>query len=122
MTNFADQMKKRDNHILLRVFLFMLFLSYQAGISLFSHSHNVGGVTIVHSHPYASSTHSHSTGQLYTISVADNLVFDSTEEINISNPLQSIIATIEFCLPDMWVNTVNSSIYLRAPPYFSHIF
>lgn len=114
-------MKKRDNHILLRVFLFMLFLSYQAGITLFSHSHNVGGVTIVHSHPYASSTHSHSANQLYTISAASNLVFEAAEEVVISNPLQTVIATVQFCLLESWIAPIKSGFYLRAPPYFSHI-
>ena len=32
-------------------FLPVLFISYMAGITLFTHSHVVNGVTIVHSHP-----------------------------------------------------------------------
>ena len=33
-------------------FLPVLFISYMAGITLFTHSHVVNGVTIVHSHPF----------------------------------------------------------------------
>ena len=29
-----------------------MFISYMAGITLFTHSHVVNGVTIVHSHPF----------------------------------------------------------------------
>jgi len=36
----------------MRYFLLMLFLGYYGSIALFPHSHNVNGVTIVHSHPY----------------------------------------------------------------------
>ena len=33
-------------------FLPVLFISYMAGITLFTHSHVVNWVTIVHSHPF----------------------------------------------------------------------
>ena len=43
-------------------FLPVLFISYMAGITLFTHSHVVNGVTIVHSHPFKKgSEHSHTT-------------------------------------------------------------
>ncbi len=37
---------------IMRWFLPVLFISYMAGITLFTHSHVVNGVTIVHSHPF----------------------------------------------------------------------
>ncbi len=39
-----------------KVFLPVLFISYMAGITLFTHSHVVNGVTIVHSHPFKKGT------------------------------------------------------------------
>jgi hypothetical protein len=43
-------------------FLPVLFISYMAGITLFTHSHVVNGVTIVHSHPFKKGgEHSHTT-------------------------------------------------------------
>lgn len=38
--------------------LLSVFLAYYASITLFSHSHIINGVTIVHSHPYSKSTDS----------------------------------------------------------------
>ena len=45
---------------ILKWFLPVLFISYMAGITLFTHSHVVNGVTIVHSHPFKKGTkHEH---------------------------------------------------------------
>ena len=47
---------------IMKCFLPVLFISYMAGITLFTHSHVVNGVTIVHSHPFKKgSEHSHTT-------------------------------------------------------------
>ncbi len=49
-------------------FLPVLFISYMAGITLFTHSHVVNGVTIVHSHPFKKgSEHSHTTVEFQLI-------------------------------------------------------
>ena len=40
----------------MRYFLLLLFLGYYGSITLFTHTHIVNGVTIVHSHPYKSGT------------------------------------------------------------------
>ncbi len=39
---------------LLQLILLVLFIGYYGSITFFPHSHNVNGVTIVHSHPYKS--------------------------------------------------------------------
>jgi len=47
---------------IIKFFLPVLFISYMAGITLFTHSHVVNGVTIVHSHPFKKGTeHNHTT-------------------------------------------------------------
>ena len=52
----------------MRWFLPVLFISYMAGITLFTHSHVVNGVTIVHSHPFKKdSPHSHTTVEFQLI-------------------------------------------------------
>lgn len=46
----------------LKIFLPLLFMAYMGGISFFTHTHIVNGVTIVHSHPYKSdANHEHDT-------------------------------------------------------------
>lgn len=53
---------------IMRWFLPVLFISYMAGITLFTHSHVVNGVTIVHSHPFKKdSPHSHTTVEFQLI-------------------------------------------------------
>ncbi len=44
-------MKKHLIHIL-KLFLPLIFIAYLGGITLFTHSHVVNGVIIVHSHPF----------------------------------------------------------------------
>jgi hypothetical protein len=42
--------------------LVALFISYHAGITLFSHTHTISGATIVHSHIHANSHHNTNSG------------------------------------------------------------
>ena len=51
---------------ILKWFLPVLFISYMAGITLFTHSHVVNGVIVVHSHPFKAG-HTHTDTQLETI-------------------------------------------------------
>lgn len=57
----------------------VLFISYMAGITLFTHSHVVNGVTIVHSHPFKKGgEHSHTTVEFQLIHILDHtLVTDN---------------------------------------------
>lgn len=50
----------------MRFFLPILFIFYFGGITLFTHTHVVNGVIIVHSHPY-NSEHTHTAQQAETI-------------------------------------------------------
>lgn len=63
----------------MKCFLPVLFVSYMAGITLFTHSHVVNGVTIVHSHPFKKgSQHSHTTVEFQLIHLLNHvLVTDS---------------------------------------------
>ena len=73
-----DRMKQLYLHIM-KWFLPVLFISYMAGITLFTHSHVVNGVTIVHSHPFKKgSEHSHTTVEFQLIHLLSHvLVTDS---------------------------------------------
>lgn len=60
---------------IMRWFLPVLFISYMAGITLFTHSHVVNGVTIVHSHPFKKdSPHSHTTVEFQLIHLLNHVV------------------------------------------------
>lgn len=53
---------------IMKWFLPVLFISYMVGITLFTHSHVVNGVTIVHSHPFRKGAeHSHTTVEFQLI-------------------------------------------------------
>lgn len=53
--------------IILSVFMLVLFLSYQASTTLFTHTHIIDGRVITHSHPYDSQAHSHSDAQIFAL-------------------------------------------------------
>lgn len=61
-------------HKIARYFLPVLFISYIGCISLFTHSHVVNGVTIVHSHPYKPGTeHEHTTAEFQLIHMLSSI-------------------------------------------------
>ena len=66
-------MKKRVKQILTHVLL-LLFVSYYGSITLFWHSHHLGNTTIVHSHPFSNTQHSHTAAQYDLIKVLTETV------------------------------------------------
>lgn len=57
---------------LMRFILPIIFINYFISISLFTHTHVINGVTIVHSHPYTTDdhgnpTHSHTGAEIQLI-------------------------------------------------------
>jgi len=55
-------MEKRVKQILTHILL-LLFVTYYSSITLFWHSHHLGNTTIVHSHPFNNTQHSHTAAQ-----------------------------------------------------------
>ena len=96
-------MKKYLIHIL-KLFLPLIFIAYLGGITLFTHSHVVNGVIIVHSHPFKGE-HSHTEAQVETIfflSASILLVLLCL----LATPIVEHIKLAKACC----------GIYLRAPP------
>lgn len=60
---------KRTHNALI---LLVIFCSYFAGISLFSHTHIVNGSSIVHSHLGGTAEHNHSDSQYAVIDMLSN--------------------------------------------------
>ena len=66
MGNKVHKGKQQTRYQGIAISLLLIFMLYWAGISLFTHSHVVNGVVIVHSHPF-STEHTHSAHSLETI-------------------------------------------------------
>ena len=111
-------MKNDRKHILISALLLMLFLSYQAGFSLFTHTHTIDGVRIVHSHPYAGSNHIHTDAQIFAISHLSTFV---GEEASVSSGVCAVFeivnkigAEVEY----IHVSKANiDNVNFRAPPF-----
>lgn len=110
-------MNSQRQNLLKTLLLLALFMSYQASVTLFVHTHVVDGVAVAHSHPFTSSNHSHSSlqivaiGQLSTFNGVEHTSYDEVnvfhncvEEIEISNHESNVI------------NACVACVLLRAPP------
>lgn len=63
-------MRKGNRHIVKKWVLLVLFSSYVAGISLFTHTHVINRITYIHSHPFKKgekTQHSHTEKQLFLL-------------------------------------------------------
>lgn len=104
---------------ILKIFLPLLFITYLGGITLFTHSHVVNGVIIVHSHPFKGQ-HEHTEVQLETIFFLSSFIASSVPEL--------IVAALVFLflLRVLGIPAVerikctksDGGINLRAPPVF----
>ena len=95
----------------------VIFGSYYAGISLFSHTHIAHGTSIVHSHLGGGSDHDHSDSQYAVIDILSN--FQSEYAVvftSIPAPLQQISASSAGYLPQLHLNEAYQVNALRGPP------
>ena len=69
----------------MKYFLPLLFLAYWGGVTLFTHSHVVNGVVIVHSHPFKTG-HQHTESQAETIFFLDHYVASSVPVLLVAVP------------------------------------
>lgn len=117
----SNQVKKRFLEKLRKImkfFLPLLFITYLGGITLFTHSHVVNGVIIVHSHPFKGA-HEHTEVQLETIFYLSSFITSSVPEL-----LTAALAFL-FLLCVLRIPAVErikcvkprSGISLRAPPF-----
>ena len=111
----CHRMAQRKHQII--SFLLLLVIGfYLGGSTLFVHSHNIDGIKIVHSHPLAGSSHTHTSSQLQTISFLATflaLVATSTVALSQIEGFQSEIIA-KPCKRIISVATLAHS--LRAPP------
>lgn len=111
-------MIKEKRHIkFMRFFLPILFIFYVGGITLFTHTHVVNGVIIVHSHPYKAE-HTHTAQQAETIFFLSSLYTYG----DIPQPLTPVLWLILLgilvapAVSNKPLSSTYGVISLRAPP------
>ncbi len=104
---------------LFKWFLPVLFISYMSGITLFTHSHVVNGVTIVHSHPFKKGTeHQHTTHEVQLIHYLSHFQVIDGGALTLTFlyiPL-FIVVLLTACLCIGYHSLPAKQIRLRAPP------
>lgn len=104
---------------IMRWFLPVLFISYMAGITLFTHSHVVNGVTIVHSHPFKKdSPHSHTTVEFQLIHLLSHVATTGAGIFFLSFQFIAYLLYTFSWRPDRagYCSSVVGVVSLRAPP------
>ncbi|MDM8269064.1 hypothetical protein QUW50_08440 [Barnesiella viscericola] len=102
-----------------KYFLPVLFISYIGCISLFTHTHVVNGVTIVHSHPYnPKAHHGHTTAEFQLIHALSHL---TTAEPSVGVLLSAVLFAFScrlFYPATRFAHTLRQwgAHGLRAPP------
>lgn len=105
---------------ILKWFLPLLFIAYLGGITLFTHSHVVNGVIIVHSHPFKGE-HQHTETQVETIFFLSSFVTSSLPTVLFVAPAFLILLCV-LAVPGVErIKYVKGrcGISLRAPPAIS---
>lgn len=96
--------------------LAFLFIGYVCNVSFFTHEHHEGDVVIVHSHPYASTSHNHSANAFTTLSVISH--FDTLQQFIFN---ESDVDLQQLCvfesIEEIFVESVTfARETLRGPP------
>ena len=118
----TNKMKRLYLNIM-KWFLPVLFISYMAGITLFTHSHVVNGVTIVHSHPFKKGVeHSHTTVEFQLIHFLNHF---QTTDAGILPVFASFIAlllcTLVVSAADGAFNSLCGSGFIEGTSFFSFV-
>lgn len=101
---------------IISVFLTVLLIGYVGNTSFFIHEHEVGDIKIVHSHPYTSSSHSHTVNSFATISLLSHIVALMDVAVSESDRKEQLIDILlqeQKCFCNIVTIGVLS---LRAPP------
>lgn len=103
-------------HKIIATFLTLLIAVYVGNVNFFVHEHQVGDITIVHSHPYASSSHGHSLASITAISWLSHFSLVEMECNSIESPFFKLLCVVDYGkIKDCIIGCINYSL-LRAPP------
>ena len=99
------------------VFMTLLMVSYLACLSLCLHTHVVDSKVITHSHPYKTSSHTHSGVEIVLIkSLSDFTALTSDENADIT-PYFSLICEVNSLVSLHVEPFYLAHLSLRAPPF-----
>ena len=97
--------------------LLVIFCSYFAGISLFSHTHIANGSSIVHSHLGGTAEHNHSDSQYAVIDMLSNFQSETAvEPVYVGTPSFKLSESIIGYAAPSSLNEVLPVYTLRGPP------
>ena len=97
--------------------LMMVFCSYYAGISMFSHTHIANGSSIVHSHLGGDAEHEHSDSQYAVIDILSNFQSETVATFQDSGtPLQMLSEPYAVPGAPDYLSQVHSAFKHRGPP------
>lgn len=99
------------------LFLMVVFCSYYAGISMFSHTHIANGSFIVHSHFGGDAEHDHSDSQYAVIDILSNFQSETASTFqSTGSPYQT--ASESYSLPEAsaYQSQVHTAYEHRGPP------
>ena len=107
----------RQKRTYLALGLLLIFCSYYAGISMFSHAHISNGSSVVHSHLGGGTEHDHSDSQYAVIDILSNFQTESAVFFhNICTPFFQLSESYTVYEAPSHPNEVLASYTLRGPP------
>ena len=108
-------MKHLNRYIALM--LMLIFCSYSAGISLFSHTHIINGASLVHSHLGGDSDHEHTESQYTVIEILSHFQSESVDCFyKIESPVFLSSELYIGYVTTPCISGASSEIGLRGPP------
>ncbi len=111
-------MRKDRNKYIVSLGLLILYLVFQAGTSVFPHTHIIDGEKMVHSHPYSSAGHDHTSDQVKVIEL-----LSSGQTLKVQIPfIQKVELPVLYELsfsegPSILHDPYTRCVSLRAPPF-----
>jgi hypothetical protein len=101
----------------LAVGLILIFRSYYAGISMFSHTHIANGSSVVHSHLGGTGNHDHSESQYAVIDILSQFQSESTAVYTgVPSPFFQLSESYIVHDAPVYLNVEQAVHTLRGPP------
>lgn len=99
------------------LFLLALFSCYYCGISMFAHSHNVHGASLIHSHLGGGSDHNHSDSEYAVIDILSHFQSEAAVEFHsLGTPFFFLVDSDAEYIAPSHLSEVHSVYSLRGPP------
>ena len=99
------------------LWLMVIFCSYYAGISMFSHTHIANGSSVVHSHLGGTGNHDHSESQYAVIDILSQFQSESTAVCTgVPSPFFQLSESYIVYDAPVYLNVEQAVHTLRGPP------